>query len=80
MSADEQNQRCGLIVDRLRMPSDPRARISSLHHGAEETRTTKAVVRATRSRENVETPVLNPQCCAERVGHHASPLNCRSLR
>jgi putative transposase len=27
MSADEQNGRCGLIVDRVRMPSDPRARI-----------------------------------------------------
>jgi len=30
------------------MPSDARARIRSLHHGAEKTRTTKAVVRATR--------------------------------
>ncbi|MGD0008823.1 MAG: transposase [Terriglobia bacterium] len=27
MSADVQNERCGLIVDRVRMPSDPRARI-----------------------------------------------------
>jgi hypothetical protein len=27
MSADEQNERWGLIVDRWRMPSDPRARI-----------------------------------------------------
>jgi hypothetical protein len=27
MSADEQNERCGLIVGRVRMPSDPRARI-----------------------------------------------------
>ena len=27
MSADEQNGRCGLIVGRVRMPSDPRARI-----------------------------------------------------
>ena len=27
MSADEQNGRFGLIVDRVRMPSDPRARI-----------------------------------------------------
>jgi putative transposase len=27
MSADEQNKRCGLIVDRVRMPSDPRTRI-----------------------------------------------------
>ena len=27
MGADEQNERCGLIVDRVRMPSDPRARI-----------------------------------------------------
>jgi REP element-mobilizing transposase RayT len=27
MSADEQIRRCGLIVDRVRMPSDPRARI-----------------------------------------------------
>jgi REP element-mobilizing transposase RayT len=27
MSADEQNERCGLIVDRVRMPSHPRARI-----------------------------------------------------
>jgi hypothetical protein len=27
MSADEQNERCGLIVDRVRMPSDPRTRI-----------------------------------------------------
>ena len=27
MSADEQNERCGLIVNRMRMPSDPRARI-----------------------------------------------------
>jgi hypothetical protein len=27
MSAEEQNERCGLIVDRVRMPSDPRARI-----------------------------------------------------
>jgi len=27
MSADEQNERCGLIVDRVKMPSDPRARI-----------------------------------------------------
>jgi len=27
MSADEQTGRCGLIVDRVRMPSDPRARI-----------------------------------------------------
>ena len=26
-SADQQNERCGLIVDRVRMPSDPRARI-----------------------------------------------------
>ena len=26
-SADEQNERCGLIVDRVRMPCDPRARI-----------------------------------------------------
>ena len=48
MSADEQTGRCGLIVDRVRMPSDPRARICSLHQGSEKTRTTKAVVRATR--------------------------------
>lgn len=27
MSADEQKRRCGLIIDRLRMPSDPRTRI-----------------------------------------------------
>jgi hypothetical protein len=27
MSADEQNERCGLVVERWRMPSDPRARI-----------------------------------------------------
>jgi putative transposase len=27
MSAQEQNERCGLIVNRVRMPSDPRARI-----------------------------------------------------
>jgi hypothetical protein len=27
MSAEEQKRRCGLIVDRVRMPSDPRARI-----------------------------------------------------
>jgi hypothetical protein len=27
MSADEQKKRCGLIVDRVRMPSEPRARI-----------------------------------------------------
>jgi hypothetical protein len=27
MSAGEQNGRCGLTVDRVRMPSDPRARI-----------------------------------------------------
>jgi putative transposase len=27
MSAGEQNERCGLIVDRVTMPSDPRARI-----------------------------------------------------
>jgi hypothetical protein len=27
MSAEEQKKRCGLIVDRVRMPSDPRARI-----------------------------------------------------
>jgi len=27
LSAEEQNARCGLIVDRVRMPSDPRARI-----------------------------------------------------
>jgi hypothetical protein len=27
LSAEEQNERCGLIVDRVRMPSDPRARI-----------------------------------------------------
>jgi putative transposase len=27
MSADQQNKRCGLIVDRVRMPSDPHARI-----------------------------------------------------
>jgi len=27
MSAEEQDKRCGLIVDRVRMPSDPRARI-----------------------------------------------------
>ena len=27
MSADEQNERWGLMVDRVRMPSDPRARI-----------------------------------------------------
>jgi hypothetical protein len=26
-SADEQKKRCGLIVDRVRTPSDPRARI-----------------------------------------------------
>ena len=27
MSAKEQKQRCSLIVDRVRIPSDPRARI-----------------------------------------------------
>jgi len=27
MSAEEQKKRCGLIVDRVRIPSDPRARI-----------------------------------------------------
>jgi len=27
MGAEEQNERCGLIVDRVRMPSDARARI-----------------------------------------------------
>ena len=27
LSAEEQERRCGLIVDRVRMPSDPRARI-----------------------------------------------------
>ena len=27
MSAEEQDERCGLIVDRVTMPSDPRARI-----------------------------------------------------
>jgi hypothetical protein len=27
MSAEEQHDRCGLIVDRVRIPSDPRARI-----------------------------------------------------
>jgi len=27
MSAEEQNRSCGLIIDRVRMPSDPRARI-----------------------------------------------------
>jgi hypothetical protein len=27
VSAEEQNERCGLIVDRVRMPSAPRARI-----------------------------------------------------
>ena len=27
LSAEEQNERCGLIVDRVRMPSDSRARI-----------------------------------------------------
>ena len=27
ISVDKQNERCGLIVDRVRMPSDPRARI-----------------------------------------------------
>jgi hypothetical protein len=27
MSADEQNERCGLIVDQVRMPFHPRARI-----------------------------------------------------
>jgi len=27
MSAGEQNERCGLIVDRVRMPSEARARI-----------------------------------------------------
>jgi hypothetical protein len=27
MSAHEQNERCGVIVDRVRMPSDPGARI-----------------------------------------------------
>jgi hypothetical protein len=27
MTTDEQSERCGLIVDRVRMPSDPRARI-----------------------------------------------------
>ena len=27
MSGEEQIERCGLIVDRLRMPSDPRTRI-----------------------------------------------------
>jgi hypothetical protein len=26
-SADEQNERCGLVVDRMRIPSDLRARI-----------------------------------------------------
>ena len=41
----------GLIVDRVRMPSDARARIASLHQGAEKTRTTKPVVRATHSQE-----------------------------
>ena len=49
MSADEQNEPCGLIADRVRMPSDPRTRICSLRHKAEKTRTTKAVVHATRS-------------------------------
>jgi hypothetical protein len=38
----------GPIADRVRMPSDPRARICSLHHGAEKTQTTKAVILATR--------------------------------
>ena len=47
LSAEQQKKRCGLIVDRARMPPDPRARICSLHHTAEKTRTTKAVVRAT---------------------------------
>ena len=27
MSAEEQKKRCGLVVDRVRIPSDPRARI-----------------------------------------------------
>jgi hypothetical protein len=27
MRADKQNERCGLIADRMSMPSDPRARI-----------------------------------------------------
>jgi hypothetical protein len=27
LSADEQNERCGLIVDGVRMPTGPRARI-----------------------------------------------------
>jgi REP element-mobilizing transposase RayT len=27
MSAEEQNERCGLVIDRVRMPSDPHARI-----------------------------------------------------
>jgi putative transposase len=27
ISADEQNERCGFIVDRVRMPCDPRARV-----------------------------------------------------
>jgi hypothetical protein len=46
LSAEEHNELCGLIVDRVRMPSDPHAGIRSLHRGAEKTRTTKAVVRA----------------------------------
>ena len=27
MTADEQNERCGFVIDRVRMPPDPRARI-----------------------------------------------------
>ena len=30
MSAEEQKRRCGLIVDRVRMPSDPRVRSNPL--------------------------------------------------
>jgi REP element-mobilizing transposase RayT len=48
MSAEEQERRCGLIVDRVRMPSDRRARIWSAHEDAEKTRTPDQIgVRAT---------------------------------
>jgi hypothetical protein len=61
MSADEQKKRCGLIVDRVRMPSDPRARIWSLDHGAEKTRTRKAVVRVTLAWQKLK--ILKSDAC-----------------
>lgn len=51
-SAAEHEQRCGLIADRVRLPSDPRTRISTVaiircRQNLQKPRTSKAEVRAT---------------------------------